>query len=53
MNYDKRSADTAALLKGSKGVEVMTTSEKVNDTDVAMTDSRGSRWSRRLLIKAE
>ena len=33
MNYDKRSADTAALLKGSKGVEVMTTSEKSKDAE--------------------
>ena len=53
MNYDKRSADTAALLKGANGVEVMTTSEKASDAEVAKTGCAGPKCSRYLLIKAE
>ncbi len=53
MNYHKRSADTAALLKGSKGVEVMTTSELTNDAVVTKTDDAGPRWSWCLLVETE
>ena len=53
MNYDKRPADTAALLKGSKGVEVMTTSEMADDAEVAKTDGADPSWSWCLLVEAE